>query len=334
MAVWLAPLTVPATAVADDGANKVVVGVYVNDLQDIDITNDNFTADLLLWMRWRNPALEPWKTLEVMNAYGKDSSADATDSGLAGKPILDAPQIMPDGSRYMGVHYRGVFSRKMHLENYPFDTQKLRIVLENQNQDARALQFVPDTDPIVISRAVTNPGYTLGVPSIDVVAHTYQTNFGDLTAPPQRDYSRIEITIPVKRQYLPYMVKIMLPILILIVITSLIYILPPRLEDARASVGITAMLTIVAMQWTTDSDLPSVGYLTLLDSIYILSMIYILASMIYTVMASRRNRHQMDEALAKSLDRKAGLAAFTGYLILLAVTVLFYVTHHHIEPRL
>ena len=53
-----------------------------------------------------------------------------------------------------------------------------------------------------------------------------------------------------------------LPIFIVILISWLIYLLPARLEEARTGIGVTAMLTIVALQWTSDSSLPSVDYLT------------------------------------------------------------------------
>lgn len=337
MMVWLVPLAVPAASCADDspngiGPSKVFVGAYVNDLQDIDIAEDNFTADLLLWMVWRNPALKPWETIEVMNAYGKDSTGQELQGGLGGKAILDAPQTMPDGSLYMGVHYRGVFSRKMYLEKYPFDVQNLRVIFENQNQDASQLEFVPDTDPIVVSPTITNAGYTLGTPTLVTTSHKYLTNFGDRSAASDRAYSRIIITVPVKRDPLPYIVKIIVPIIILILITSLIYVLPARLEEARAGVAITAMLTMVAMHWTTDSSLPAVGYLTLIDLIYILSMLYILVTMAYAVIGSRRNRHQMEAADAKALDRRAGLVALTSYLVLLGLAVAMYLSHKHFEP--
>ena len=99
------------------------------------------------------------------------------------------------------------------------------------------------------------------------------------------------------RDVLPYLVKLVLPIFIVILITSLIYLLPARLEEARTGIGVTAMLTIVALQWTTDASLPSVEYLTMLDLVYIVSMVYILGAMVYTVLASRRNRQEMAEAL-------------------------------------
>ena len=37
------------------GPDKVTVGVFINDLQDIDLVSENFTVDFYLWMRWSNP---------------------------------------------------------------------------------------------------------------------------------------------------------------------------------------------------------------------------------------------------------------------------------------
>ncbi len=121
----------------------------------------------------------------------------------------------------------------------------------------------------------------------------------------------------------------MLPIFIVILITSLIYLLPARLEEARTGIGVTAMLTIVALQWTTDSSLPSVEYLTMLDLVYIVSMVYILAAMVYTVLASRRNRQEMAEALSGALDRRVGIISPVAYLVILGLTLAYYLSQRY-----
>ncbi len=121
----------------------------------------------------------------------------------------------------------------------------------------------------------------------------------------------------------------MLPIFIVILITSLIYLLPARLEEARTGIGVTAMLTIVALQWTTDSSLPSVEYLTMLDLVYIVSMVYILAAMVYTVLASRRNRQEMAEALSGALDRRVGIISLVAYLVILGLTLAYYLSQRY-----
>ena len=159
--------------------------------------------------------------------------------------------------------------------------------------------------------------------------HKYPTNFGDLTANANTPYSRVVVALPVTRDVLPYLVKLVLPIFIVVLITSLIYLLPARLEEARAGIGITALLTIVALQWNTDSSLPSVDYLTILDVTYIVSMIYILAAMAYTVLASRRNRAEMAQALTAKLDRRVGLISLVVYLAILGLTLTYYLSHHY-----
>jgi len=331
MTVWLAPLCVPAVAHADTGSDKVTVGAFIYDIQDIDLAADSFTADLYIWFRWKGPRVDPSDSIEPMNSNGTQNTSTSQTGGVTGKQLYPAPIDMPDGSQYQAFRYQGVFSKKMSLERYPFDVQNLTIVFEDQNEDTRSLVYVPDSTPVEISPAVTMPGYQIGTPTLTVVAHEYPTNFGDISAPKDLKYSRILIEIPVDRDPLPYMVKIILPILIVVLITSLIYILPARMEDARAGIGITAMLTIVALQWTTDSNLPSVEYLMMLDVIYIVSLLYVLVAMGYTVVASRRNRHEMAEALTRSLDRRMGIWSLLVYIVLIALTIAFYLSYHRAE---
>lgn len=331
--LFVIPLIPSAAATADTGPDKVTVGVFINDIQEIDLEADSFTIDFYLWFRWKGD-VDPTDSIEPMNSNGMQNTTTSETGGVTGKPLYPAPLDMPDGTKYMAFRYQGVFSRKMNLEKYPFDVQNLLVLFEDQNEDVRDLEFVPDTTPAAISPLVTMPGYEIGTPTLTVKPHRYPTNFGDLTAPRDQKYSRITIAVPVSRDPLPYLVKIILPILIVILITSLIYILPARLEDARTGIGVTAMLTIVALQWTTDSNLPSVEYLTLLDLVYIVSLSYILIAMGYTVLASRRNMSEVAEALSKSLDRRMGIISLITYVALIALTIVLYLNHHHADPRL
>jgi hypothetical protein len=89
------------------------------------------------------------------------------------------------------------------------------------------------------------------------------------------------------------------------------------------------MLTIVALQWTTDASLPSVEYLTMLDLVYLVSMVYILGAMVYTVVASRRNRKEMAEALSAKLDRRVGVISLVVYLAILGLTLTYYLSQHY-----
>ncbi len=241
------PLSAHADAGPDAGPDKVTVGVYINDLQDIDLSSENFTADIYLWMRWKNPKIDPSTSIEVMNSEGTQNTTSSTSGGLEGETVGPAPADLSDGSKYQVLRYQGVFSRKMSLKKYPFDTQILEMVFEDKLSDSSLQVYVPDTNPISIndSGAMTIPGYALGTPSLQVVAHKYPTNFGAPTANPETRFSRIVISLPVTRDVLPYLVKIVLPIFIVVLITALIYLLPARLEEARTDIGVVAMYNIL-----------------------------------------------------------------------------------------
>ena len=344
IAVLAIPLGLPASAHANPGPGPapvpgpdiVTVGVYINDLQDIELSSENFTADIYLWMKWKNPKIDPSTTIESMNSQGYQNTTSSPTGGLAGELTYQsdtgasAPVDLPDGSKYQVLRYQGVFSRKMSLKKYPFDTQVIEMVFEDKVSDSTQLQYVPDTNPITVndSGSMTIPGYVFGKPSLQVVGHKYPTNFGDPRANADTPYSRIIVALPVTRDVLPYLVKIILPIFIVVLITALIYLLPARLEESRTDIGVVAMLTLVALQWNSDSSLPSVEYLTLMDVVYLISMVYVLAAMAYAVLASRRNRAEMAEALTVSMDRRVGIISLVAYNAILALALVYYLNLH------
>lgn len=322
-------VSLPRPAHAEDAdPRKVVVGAYINDIQELDTERGSFTIDFYVWFRWRSPTVDPTDSIEVMNSNAMDNTTSSPTGGVSGRPFPDPPVDMPDGSKYQGFRYQGVFSKNMDLHRFPFDIQHLTVQLEDIVQDNRQLEFVPDTPPVTINDQLTIPGFQIGTPTLTVVPHRYPTAFGDLTAPADSSYSRIVLAVPVARDALPYLVKIMLPIVIVILITSLIYMVPARLEDARTGMGVTAMLTMVALQWSTDADLPSVAYLMMVDVIYIVSMAYILIAMGYTVFASRRTTEESADAVLRALDRRVGISSLVVYVVLIAIVVTWYLTQY------
>lgn len=154
VAVLAPSLVSPARAAADTPAtDKVTIGFFINDIQDLDLATESFTADFYMWLRWRNPAIDPSTTIESMNSNAWQNTTSSATGGVSGKPLYDKPRDMPDGSKYMILRYQGVFSRRMNLEKFPFDTQNLLLVFEDALADLRRLEFVPDRKPVVAQTA-------------------------------------------------------------------------------------------------------------------------------------------------------------------------------------
>lgn len=308
-------LATPPHAAAQDEPAKVAIGVYVNDIYDLDLPSNSFNADIYVWLRWSNPDIDPSASFEVMNPFGFD--------GVVVERLAEEPEDMPDGSKYMAFRMRGLWISKMNLSKYPFDVQNLLLQFEDGANDASKVQFVPDAIPIAIDANISLPGFEIGEPTLVAANYEYPTDFGDLSAG-SPDYSRVTVTIPVDRDVLPLAIKIMLPVTIIILLTALIYVIPARLEEARTGIAVTAMLTLMALQWTVTSNLPEVGYLMMIDVVYILSMIYVLIAMVYTVIGSRRSAHEQAQESLMRVDRRVGVASLAVYAILVVLTVLLY----------
>ncbi len=98
------PLGLPASAHADPspGPNPVpdivTVGAFINDLQDIDLSSENFTADIYLWMKWKDPKIDPSTSLESMNSEGTQNTTSSTTGGLEGELVSPTPADLSDGS--------------------------------------------------------------------------------------------------------------------------------------------------------------------------------------------------------------------------------------------
>jgi hypothetical protein len=288
-----APEAIPA---APAGPNEVTVGVYVNDIQQLDLQTHSYAMDFYVWLRWKNPDINPAAKLEYMNPFQL--------WGHIPTPLYEEPQTLPDGSKYMAIRYQGQFNSKLPLEKYPFDTQNLIVQFEDSSSGATKQVFIPDTEAISLNPEMTLPGYILGKPTLKVESKPYPTNFGDTSLTELEPYSRVTFDVPVHRPSITYAIKIILPIFLVVICAAFVFFIHPSFVEGRIGMGITALLTLVALQLTTNSLLPEVDYLMMIDMLYFAAYIYVIASLGQVVRTSWA-AHRGDDAKAISQDRRA-----------------------------
>ena len=89
-----------AASPAPGSPAKVVVGAYINDIQELDFKSNSYAIDLYVWFRWTPAAdFDPSKSMEFMNRY--------TSDGNVRDELYDKPKPMPDGSVYSIIRYQG-----------------------------------------------------------------------------------------------------------------------------------------------------------------------------------------------------------------------------------
>lgn len=257
----------------------VSVGVHLNDVQAIDLKTHSYAMDFYLWFRWHNPALDPSLSLEFANPIEL--------WGLMVTPIYEEPEVLDDGTLYQVLRVQGTFSRKMPLYDYPFDRQILAVVFEDAASDTEALVYDLDPGSPTTNPALQLPGFEVGATRFEVGEMTYPTAFGDPRTTGTPAYARATIEVPIRRPPVAYATKLLLPVLCVIGCAALMFLLSPTLADARVDVGITSLLTVVALQITSNDALPEVGYLVLLDKVYLLAYGFVISGLGVVVVTTR-----------------------------------------------
>lgn len=301
----------PAKELAEH--QRVYVGAYLNDIQTIDLKLHTYAVDLYIWFRWKSPDFDPSASFEFTNAN--------ESWGHVRSPNWEAPQELPEGWRYQVVHVQGRFSRKFLLYNYPFDRQTIEVSFEDSVYDTRLLTYEADSEGFSVNPALVLPGFRSEPGVLEVRDVQYPTRFGDPRRAAPEAYSRVTLKVPIHRPRDTYAIKLLLPVLCVIACAALMFVLRPNYVDARLSIGITALLTIVALQITLNADLPDVDYLVLMDKIYVGAYLFVIAGLAVVVRTTRLiERDQLEAAIR--LHRRAMVLLLALFLAATTAMVL------------
>ena len=295
---------------------QVTVGVYVQNVQAVDLSTNSFSADFYIWLRWRNPDIDAPAGIEVQNVF--------ENWALTKTEVYPEPRKQPDGSLVWLGRYQGNFNSPLSVSDYPFQNQTLRFVFEEAILNVEQLVYVPDKDPIVVNPDITLAGYNFGEPRVAFDSHTYPTSFGDVeSGPDNRTYTRVVVEIPVTSPVTSGIFKTILPLLIVLIAAALGVIIPASYVDSKVNVPITALIALVAMQFGVSSALPEVGYLPMIDLIYLLAYTAVTAMLGSAVIGAWRLRHEGEDA-AMSLERRFTLGISVAFVACFVAAVLFY----------
>jgi hypothetical protein len=240
-------------------------------------------------------------------------------------PLYDEPEQLSDGSYYNVVRLIGSFSNKLPLEAYPFDDQTLTIILEDAELPSTELVYV--SDPLSATSAhpdIEIPGWRWDDPTVTVVDQDYPGSWGN-TDDVSDSYSRVLISMDVHRPAVSSAIKMFFPLGLVLLTGVLTFFLKPNMVESKIGTAITALLTLVALQFTVMGALPAVGYLTMIEIIYTLSymfVLYTLAVSIYTAWSKR----DPESREAVRFDRRSVTYGITVYLAAVAATLVGYLT--------
>ncbi|MFT3722828.1 MAG: hypothetical protein QM773_04505 [Hyphomonadaceae bacterium] len=307
-----APVAAPVAAPAPVGPADVKIGMYINDIQSIDLHAYSFVADVYVWFRDTDAELVPGKSFEWMNMFAPDDHVQ-TD-------IDPEPVSQKDGSQYQVFRHQGPFAAKFSVKTYPFDAHQLTIEIEDQEWDSSRLVY--SVDQVTMNPDIVLPGFIIGQPKMEIRNRPYPTTFGDTDLKEGQSYSRAVVSIPISRPVVSGITKSLLPVFIVVLVAAAALLLKPEHIEARVGLSITALLTLVALQFSAQAGLPDVGYLLMLDQIYLASYGFVLLVVGLLVMTTGNMEEEKELAAAHSIARGGALTAFLAIALYAAVIAL------------
>ncbi len=227
-----------------------------------------------------------------------------SDMDAALKPVGDAPVQLSDGSYYQLFTYVGRYYVDMaSFQKYPFMTISLPLALEANDLDGglsyRDLRLIPEIQSSGMGLYARIIGWLNTGWSIAEYRHHYATDFG--LGGEEKDYSQILFEISYGTSSWSSFWRLLLPLLVLMAMVLLVFKVRPDEQDARASIPVTVLLTLVFLQQSYRDQIPNLPFLTFLDQVYVVAYVVTLAAFILVLWIGRRYSlmEAMDESDAK-----------------------------------
>lgn len=314
------------TEIASSDARLVYVGAFVRSVWPGESTSGLSYLDLYLWFRWKQTEelCEDWDVLretvvdwDLLNHLHDDFWRQEHDAA--------STETLGDGWCRAGLRVSGSFRHDINLRAYPFDVQHVTLIIEEDEHDAAEVRFVPENTvgQLVASNALRS-GWSLGdVRWIGPVEMSYDTRFGLGNKAPKR-YSRLVLDIAVQRAFLPFFLKFMLPMSIIVATSFLVFFIEHEKFDVQIALSVGALVSAVIFYLSMAAALPDVGYITSSDMYFLGCYGFISFTLAQTVACNllvNTNRRMA----ADRLDQACGRIILPLYPVFVLIFVLAHV---------
>jgi len=289
------------------------VGIFLNQIQEINLKENRFKVDFYIWFRWQGDMINPLDSFDVVG--GEIESK---------QHAIERP--LKDGVRYASCRVIAVVTKFWDVSRFPIDDHELEIVIEDSQNEEFKLSYVADAANCNVSPSVSVSGWKLSTHQILVRSEVYRTTYGDTDLPSDTEstYSRFIFSISMTRPGYGYCFKLFFGLFVATAVAVLALFIDPIDLDPRFGLGIGALFAAVASEYVVTSSLPDTNVMTLADQFHMVSLVFILLSLVESVISLKMYKGtQRNQELSRGLDRWCTLLLASAYVAsLIAVSIL------------
>ena len=119
---------------AEAGPTRISVGIWMVDITNIDSAQQNFTAEVAVVLRWRDPRLAHTgngilRFSPPLEQVWHPRVAVVNETNFVSHKFPEAVEVESDGTVNYRQRYAGAFTQPLRLQSFPFDRQTFRLQL-------------------------------------------------------------------------------------------------------------------------------------------------------------------------------------------------------------
>jgi len=241
----------------------VYTGIDINQISRVDTSKGTFTSDFYLWFRYAGDD----------EVRGIDLNAATEKSPYDEKSPLLEQNL--DGLHYSLYRVRGDFRSTFDFHDYPFDSQSLVVRVTNPRMTREQVIYAIDNFGLKLPRtdggvsrlpALANWDFTQVLYGSDALSsHSTRGQPGAFHTNNETQFSGFNVVVGIKRKTTIFLIKTLLPLLLLVLVVYVTLFFPPSLTKERLTIAISAMLASAVLLTAINSQLTDVGYTTAIE---------------------------------------------------------------------
>jgi Neurotransmitter-gated ion-channel ligand binding domain len=250
---------------------EISAGLYITNIVAIDETRESFEVGGYLTGRWLDPRLvdaaaSATRIFRVEDLWTPAIEAANSISHRTSQHLLTSDR---NGVVTYVERFEGVFSSNFDLRKFPFDTQRLQFEFQPFLSAASEIRFASQPLP---STGISPEQHT------DLAAW----KFKDLQysaekvahVPSFMPGNEALFKLVVQRRAGFYVWKAFVPLLMMTLIPGVVFWIDVSQFDWLLKIPMTMLLSMVALEFTLARDLPRIGYMTLLDAVFLVGFAF------------------------------------------------------------
>ncbi len=279
---------------------QVTLGLHVASIKDLDFFEGTFKATFWVWWVYDDEDYAPQEQIEIVNA------ADFQLESVV-RRTLD------DGSRHLAAKFVATLWQDWDLTHFPFDRQKLPIVLESVGLRAHQLQFYPDQENSTLGRDLALDGWRILGVNLIPENYGYLSTFGVTSAKPAV-YPRMTARISIERDNIALFFSVYVGYLIAFLITSLLYAVDVLPLQPRINMLMGSIFATIGNKYVIDTNYPPPSSFSLAEKIGLSTFAMIAVAFVVTVISVRLIGAERAD-LASRLNRATAAITVPLYLV-------------------